>query len=77
MGDIVDLTGDGGVLKKIVRRAKSDAIAPSEGLPLVDGMFYIETFICVDRCLFQSQDNNLFIGSETYNPTDCLFCYLH
>nr|GMC94206.1 peptidyl-prolyl cis-trans isomerase FKBP20-1 [Ipomoea batatas] len=36
MSDTVDLTGDGGVLKKIVRRAKSDAIAPSEGLPLVD-----------------------------------------
>ncbi|XP_019151193.1 PREDICTED: peptidyl-prolyl cis-trans isomerase FKBP20-1 isoform X2 [Ipomoea nil] len=36
MGDTVDLTGDGGVLKKIVRRAKADAIAPSEGLPLVD-----------------------------------------
>lgn len=50
MSDTVDLTGDGGVLKKIVRRAKSDAIAPSEGLPLVDGMFYIEIFICVDRC---------------------------
>lgn len=51
MSDTVDLTGDGGVLKKIVRRAKPDAIAPSEGLPLVDGMFYIETFIHVHMCM--------------------------
>ncbi|GFP93577.1 peptidyl-prolyl cis-trans isomerase fkbp20-1 [Phtheirospermum japonicum] len=36
MADTIDLTGDGGVLKKIVRRAKPDAIAPSESLPLVD-----------------------------------------
>ncbi|KAK6929359.1 FKBP-type peptidyl-prolyl cis-trans isomerase domain, partial [Dillenia turbinata] len=36
MGDAVALTGDGGVLKKIVRRAKPDAIAPSDSLPLVD-----------------------------------------
>ncbi|KAL3650170.1 hypothetical protein CASFOL_006573 [Castilleja foliolosa] len=36
MADTIDLTGDGGVLKTIVRRAKPDAIAPSESLPLVD-----------------------------------------
>ncbi|KAK6933156.1 FKBP-type peptidyl-prolyl cis-trans isomerase domain [Dillenia turbinata] len=36
MGDAVDLTGDGGVMKKIVRRAKPDAIAPTDSLPLVD-----------------------------------------
>ncbi|KAG9135867.1 hypothetical protein Leryth_002579 [Lithospermum erythrorhizon] len=36
MGDTIDLTGDGGVIKTIIRRAKSDAIAPSESLPLVD-----------------------------------------
>lgn len=39
MSDAIDLTGDGGVLKTIVRRAKPDAIAPSENLPLVDGTF--------------------------------------
>lgn len=38
MDDPIDLTGDGGVLKTIVRRAKADAIAPSEDFPLVDGM---------------------------------------
>lgn len=38
MSDKMDLTGDGGVVKTIVRQAKSDAITPSENLPLVDGM---------------------------------------
>lgn len=38
MGDEVDLSGDGGVLKKIVRRAKPDAIAPSDDFPVVDGI---------------------------------------
>lgn len=38
MGDVIDLSGDGGVLKQIVRRAKPDAIAPSDDLPVVDGM---------------------------------------
>lgn len=38
MGDAVDLTGDGGVVKTIVRHAKGDAVAPTEDLPLVDGM---------------------------------------
>jgi len=36
MGDAIDLTGDGGVIKTIVRRAKPDAIAPTDNLPLVD-----------------------------------------
>uniref|UniRef100_A0A5B6ZVB0 peptidylprolyl isomerase n=1 Tax=Davidia involucrata TaxID=16924 RepID=A0A5B6ZVB0_DAVIN len=36
MGDAIDLTGDGGVIKTIVRWAKPDAVAPSEDLPLLD-----------------------------------------
>ncbi|AQK86447.1 Peptidyl-prolyl cis-trans isomerase [Zea mays] len=36
MEEMIDLTGDGGVLKTVVRKAKDDAIAPSESLPLVD-----------------------------------------
>lgn len=36
MSDTIDLTGDGGILKTIVRHAKPDAIAPSESLPLLD-----------------------------------------
>ncbi|KAK4778331.1 hypothetical protein SAY87_018518 [Trapa incisa] len=34
--DTVDLSGDGGVLKKILRQAKPDAISPTETLPFVD-----------------------------------------
>ena len=37
MAETIDLTGDGGVIKTIVRRPKPDAVAPSESLPLVDG----------------------------------------
>lgn len=44
MGDEIDLSGDGGVLKQIVRRAKPDAIAPSDDFPVVDGM-YVESFL--------------------------------
>ncbi|GJM88781.1 hypothetical protein PR202_ga05345 [Eleusine coracana subsp. coracana] len=36
MAETIDLTGDGGVLKTVVRKAKDDAIAPSDSLPLVD-----------------------------------------
>lgn len=38
MGDSVDLTGDGGVVKTVLRHAKADAVSPTEDLPLVDGM---------------------------------------
>ena len=41
MGDVIDLTGDGGVLKTIIRKAKSDGVPPADNLPIVDGM---ETF---------------------------------
>lgn len=37
MAETIDLSGDGGVLKTVVRKAKDDAIAPSDSLPLVDG----------------------------------------
>eukprot|EP00897_Mesotaenium_endlicherianum_P010774 jgi/Mesen1/9725/ME000695S09037 len=32
----IDLSGDGGVIKKILRSAKPDALYPSEALPFVD-----------------------------------------
>ena len=38
---LVDLSGDGGVLKKILKLAKPDAVAPTEDLPLVDCMIRI------------------------------------
>ena len=37
MGDTIDLTGNGGVLKTIVKHAKADADGPTDDLPLVDG----------------------------------------
>ncbi|GAB2299783.1 hypothetical protein Dimus_033837, partial [Dionaea muscipula] len=36
MGDTADLSGDGGVIKTIVKQAKPNAISPSDDLPLVD-----------------------------------------
>ncbi|XP_065872718.1 peptidyl-prolyl cis-trans isomerase FKBP20-1 [Euphorbia lathyris] len=36
MGDAIDLTGDGGVIKTIIRQAKPDALGPSDDLPVVD-----------------------------------------
>lgn len=36
MDDTVDLTGDGGVVKRVIRKARADAIGPSESLSLVD-----------------------------------------
>lgn len=44
MGDVIDLTGDGGVVKQIIRQAKADALSPTEDVPLVDGMFLLLTF---------------------------------
>lgn len=38
MAETIDLTGDGGVLKTIVKRAKPEAIGPCDNLPLVDGI---------------------------------------
>ncbi|KAL2333264.1 hypothetical protein Fmac_014477 [Flemingia macrophylla] len=36
MGDAIDLTGDGGVIKTIVRKSKANAAGPTENFPLVD-----------------------------------------
>uniref|UniRef100_A0A6N2NEN2 peptidylprolyl isomerase n=1 Tax=Salix viminalis TaxID=40686 RepID=A0A6N2NEN2_SALVM len=36
MSDSIDLSGDGGVVKTILRKSKADALCPSEDLPLVD-----------------------------------------
>lgn len=39
MSETIDLTGNGGVVKTIVRHAKANADAPTDDLPLVDGTF--------------------------------------
>ncbi|XAR66267.1 Peptidylprolyl isomerase [Bertholletia excelsa] len=36
MDDAIDLTGDGGVIKSIIKHAKPDAMSPTENLPLID-----------------------------------------
>lgn len=38
MAETIDLTDDGGVLKTVTRKTKADAVAPSDNLPLVDGI---------------------------------------
>ena len=34
MPDTMDLTGDGGLVKTVIRKAKADAVAPSGSLPI-------------------------------------------
>ncbi|XP_020551043.1 peptidyl-prolyl cis-trans isomerase FKBP20-1 isoform X1 [Sesamum indicum] len=60
MGDSVDLTGDGGVMKTLIRRAKPDAIVPSEGLPLLD--VHYEGILAETGEVFDTthEDNTIF-----------------
>ncbi|XP_030451077.1 peptidyl-prolyl cis-trans isomerase FKBP20-1 [Syzygium oleosum] len=60
MAEAIDLTGDGGVLKTIVRRAKPDAVSPSETIPLVDVRY--EGVLAETGEVFDSthEDNTLF-----------------
>ena len=50
MAETIDLSGDGGVLKTVVRKAKDDAIAPSDSLPLVDGTD-VHSCVLSERCI--------------------------
>uniref|UniRef100_A0A1D1Y7T3 peptidylprolyl isomerase n=1 Tax=Anthurium amnicola TaxID=1678845 RepID=A0A1D1Y7T3_9ARAE len=68
MGDAIDLTGDGGVLKTIVMKAKADAICPTEDLPLVD--VHYEGILAETGKVFDTthEDNSIFsfeIGKGT------------
>ncbi|KAL8171562.1 hypothetical protein V2J09_023366 [Rumex salicifolius] len=60
MSDAIDLSGDGGVLKSIVRSAKADAIAPTEDLPLVD--VHYEGVLAENGEVFDTtrEDNTIF-----------------
>ncbi|GMY08482.1 peptidyl-prolyl cis-trans isomerase FKBP20-1-like [Fagus crenata] len=60
MGDAIDLTGDGGVLKTIVRQAKANAVAPTEDFPLVD--VHYEGVLAENGEVFDTtrEDNTLF-----------------
>ncbi|XP_057522425.1 peptidyl-prolyl cis-trans isomerase FKBP20-1 [Amaranthus tricolor] len=60
MGDVIDLTGDGGVVKTIVRRAKDDAVSPTDNLPFVD--VHYEGVLAETDEVFDSthEDNTIF-----------------
>ncbi|RCV28093.1 hypothetical protein SEVIR_5G383500v4 [Setaria viridis] len=68
MSDTMDLTGDGGVVKTVIGRAKADAVAPSDILPLVD--VHYEGTLAENGEVFDTthEDNSVFsfeIGEET------------
>ncbi|XP_049390214.1 peptidyl-prolyl cis-trans isomerase FKBP20-1 [Solanum stenotomum] len=63
MGDAIDLTGDGGVMKKIVQRSKPDAIAPSESLPLVD-VHYEGTLADTGEVFDTTREDNTIFSFE-------------
>ncbi|CAL5363662.1 unnamed protein product [Camellia sinensis] len=63
MGDAIDLTGDGGVIKTIVRRAKPDAIAPTENLPLVD-VHYEGRLVETDEVFDTTHEDNTIFTFE-------------
>ncbi|EFJ13182.1 hypothetical protein SELMODRAFT_122637 [Selaginella moellendorffii] len=58
--DLVDLTGDGGVMKRIVKRARPDALAPSDSLAVVD--VHYEGTLAATGAVFDSsrEDNAVF-----------------
>ncbi|CAN8254512.1 unnamed protein product [Cochlearia groenlandica] len=63
MGDVMDLSGDGGVLKEIVRRAKPDALSPSDDLPVVD--VHYEGILAEDEKVFDTtREDNLVFSFE-------------
>ncbi|EYU43449.1 hypothetical protein ABFS82_06G142800 [Erythranthe guttata] len=56
----MDLSGDGGVLKTIIRRAKPDAVVPSDSLPLLD--VHYEGILAETGEVFDTthEDNTIF-----------------
>uniref|UniRef100_I1PWA8 peptidylprolyl isomerase n=1 Tax=Oryza glaberrima TaxID=4538 RepID=I1PWA8_ORYGL len=63
MAEVADLTGDGGVLKTVVRKAKDDAIAPTDSLPLVDDTtVHYEGTLAENGEVFDTthEDNSIF-----------------
>ncbi|TVU36792.1 hypothetical protein EJB05_18739 [Eragrostis curvula] len=60
MTDTIDLTGDGGVLKTVIRKAKADAASPSDSLSLVD--VHYEGTLAENGEIFYTthEDNSVF-----------------
>ncbi|KAF6150323.1 hypothetical protein GIB67_034022 [Kingdonia uniflora] len=54
MGDVIDLSGDRGVMKTIIRQAKVNADSPSENFPLVDARLEARVV---------TEDSKKFIGN--------------
>uniref|UniRef100_A0A0F7GYX7 peptidylprolyl isomerase n=1 Tax=Masdevallia picturata TaxID=125444 RepID=A0A0F7GYX7_9ASPA len=60
MGEVIDLTGDGGVLKTIMQRAKPNATGPTENISVVD--VHYEGVIAETGVVFDTthEDNSIF-----------------
>ncbi|KAL9226610.1 hypothetical protein vseg_002402 [Gypsophila vaccaria] len=60
MSDVIDLSGDGGVLKTVVRPPKDDSVGPTEDLPLVD--VHYEGVLAETGEVFDTthEDNSIF-----------------
>lgn len=58
--ETIELTGDGGVIKTVIREAKADAIAPSDNLPFVD--VHYEGTLAENGKVFDTtyEDNSVF-----------------
>nr|AJS13479.1 FKBP20-1 [Erycina pusilla] len=68
MYDVIDLTGDGGVLKTIIQKAKENAIGPTESLAVVD--VHYEGILAETGEVFDTtrEDNSIFtfeVGAGT------------
>jgi len=63
MGDVIDLNGDGGVLKTIVRSAKPGAMQPTEDLPNVD-VHYEGTLADTGEVFDTTREDNTLFSFE-------------
>ena len=55
----VDLTGDGGVTKKILRSAKPDALQPSDAAPIADGELHGSVYHLISVCVLYISSHKL------------------
>ncbi|CAI8585411.1 unnamed protein product [Vicia faba] len=63
MGDAIDLSGDGGVIKTIVRKSKSDAVAPTEDFPVVN-VHYEGTLADTGEVFDTTHEDNIIFSFE-------------
>jgi len=68
MGDVIDLTGDGGVLKTILRSAKPGAMQPTEDLPSVD-VHYEGTLADTGEVFDTTREDNTIFSFEVGKGT--------